>query len=198
MNIPDYIESGVLADYCLGVLNTEQMAEVELLCAGHPELKHELTRLQNSLENYVAEKPVWRKAAMKERIWDMLSNIDVEEKAIPGNFPVINKYSDHKNWLKIVEPFRPADFREGMFTKVMNHNEQVTHILMMSYEDDVEEIHTDLKESFIILEGECECYIDGEVTRLSAGGYLEIPLHAKHNVKVLSPYVVAVVQRIAV
>lgn len=198
MNIPDYIDSGVLEDYCLGVLNTEQMAEVELLCAQHPELKQELVRLQTGLENYVAEKPVWSKAAMKDRIWETLSNIDMEEKAAPGNFPVINKYSDHNNWLKIVEPFRPKNFREGMVTKVMNHKDNVTHILMVSYIDHEEEVHDDLKESFIILEGECECNIDGKITHLSAGGYLEIPLYAKHNVKVLSPCVVAVVQRIAV
>jgi len=61
-----------------------------------------------------------------------------------------------------------------------------------------DEVHTDVWESFIVLEGECECYIGTDtVVRLKAGGYLEIPMHEHHDVKIISDYVVGIMQRIA-
>ena len=61
-----------------------------------------------------------------------------------------------------------------------------------------DEVHVNEKESFLVLEGECECYVGDNVYRLGPGGFIEIPLHEHHNVKVISEYVVAVMQRIAV
>ncbi len=199
MNIPDYIESGVLEDYCLGALNQVQMAEVEKYCAEYPELKKELMCLQSGLERYVVEQPVWRKAALKDDIWAVLNNVNVEEAAVTGSFPIINKYSDHKNWLKMVNPLLPADFTEGTFMQVIQHDDSVTQMLVMSYLGQEEEEHDDLKECFMILAGECECNIGGNIIPLTAGGFIDIPLHTSHSVRVTSSYpVTAIMQRIAV
>ncbi len=199
MNIPEYISSGVLEDYCLGALSDTQMAEVEAVCAKHPEVKEELVSIQKALEGYVTEQPVWRKAALKSPIWETLSNINLEEEAVPGKFPIINKYSDHNNWLKMVAPLKPKDFKEGTYIDVIQHNEQVTQMLVMSYIGQDEEEHDDLKECFMILEGECECNIGGKIIPLKAGGFIDIPLHTSHSVRVMpGSCVTAIMQRIAI
>ncbi len=199
MDIPEYIKSGVLEDYCLGVLNQEQKEAVEKNCAEFPELKKELVLLQTGMERFVTEQPVWRKAALKDDIWAVLSNVNIEEAAVTGSFPIINKYSDHNNWLKMVTPLLPADFSEGTFMKVIQDNESVTQMLVMSYIGQDEEEHDDLKECFMILDGECECNIGGNIIPLKAGGFIDIPLHTNHSVKVTSSYpVTAIMQRIAV
>ena len=69
---------------------------------------------------------------------------------------------------------------------------------MISRTDVDDEVHEHEQESFLVLEGECECHIGDTVYRLGPGGFIEIPLHLNHNVRVLSPYVVAVLQHIAV
>lgn len=52
MNSKEYIESGILESYALGMCNDSERAEVEKLCAENIELKNELTLIQKSIEEY--------------------------------------------------------------------------------------------------------------------------------------------------
>jgi quercetin dioxygenase-like cupin family protein len=69
---------------------------------------------------------------------------------------------------------------------------------VISRVDVPEESHEEVFESLLILKGECECTIGTETIQMQAGDYIDIPLHIPHNVKVLSPYVVAILQHKAV
>jgi anti-sigma-K factor RskA len=52
MNTRDYIESGILEEYVLGVTSPQERKEVECLSSVYPEVKAELVRLEKSLEQY--------------------------------------------------------------------------------------------------------------------------------------------------
>lgn len=52
MNTRDYIESGILEEYVLGVTSPQERKEVECLSSVYPEVKAELVRLEESLEQY--------------------------------------------------------------------------------------------------------------------------------------------------
>ena len=198
MNIEQYIESGILQDYCLGLLTYAERAQVELVCELNPTVKDELILLQRGLEKFVVENPIWNKAALKKKIWNTLNNIQTEENRDINHLPLINKYSDHNNWLSIVRPLLPAQLDEDTYMSVIRGTEQVTQLVTMSVIGHLEEIHEDIYESFLILEGECVCQIGDKFIEMKAGGYIEIPLYTKHNVKVLSPHIIAIVQRVAV
>ena len=198
MNTEEYISSGILQDYCLGVLTNDEKTAVERVCEANTELRAELINLQHGLEKYVVENPIWRKAALKSKIWDTINNINTEEQKNINKLPLINKYSDHNNWLSIVKPLLPSKLEEETFISVLQGNEKVTQLVTMSIIGHHEETHDDMYESFLILEGECICQIGDKFIPLKAGGFIEIPLYETHNVKVLSPYIVAVMQRIAV
>jgi len=198
MNIQEYIDSGILYDYSIGLLSDTEKTAVEQVCARHPEIKTELLSLQQSLESYVVETAVWPAAALQESIWSTLDNINKEKTGNLSDLPVVNKYSDHNNWKRIVMPFMPKEMKEDRIIKTIRQSGGVTQMLVVSKTDVEEEVHELEHESFIILEGECECYVGDNIYRLGPGGFLEIPLHASHNVKVLSPHVVAVLQHIAV
>lgn len=198
MNMEDYIAQGMLQDYCLGLLTEDKMAEVEAMCHQHAEVKTALLAMQQGIEGYVTEQPIWRKAALKNNIWNTLNNITTEENIDINNLPLINKYSDHKAWLKVIQPLVPAKLEEETFLTMIQANERVVQLATKSTFGHLEEIHTDMIESFLILEGDCICRIGDNLIPLTAGGFIEIPLHEVHNVKVTSPYIVAVVQRIAV
>ncbi len=53
-----YIESGVLELYVLGSLSESERREVELMLDKHPELRTELTEIENALESYADENAV--------------------------------------------------------------------------------------------------------------------------------------------
>lgn len=198
MNIEEYINSGVLHDYCINTLSAVKRIEVEQMCIRYPEVKKELLQMQQALEKFAEGAAKWPGEKIKEDIWNTLENINKEKAGDLNDLPVLNKYSDHNRWKRIVMPLMPEDLPETISITPIRNSGGVTQLLVISRVDVPEEVHEHEKESFLILEGECECYVDDDSYRLGPGGYIEIPLHARHDVKVLSPHVVAIVQHMAV
>ena len=52
MNTRDYIESGILEEHVLGVTSPQERKEVECLSSVYPEVKAELMRLEETIEQY--------------------------------------------------------------------------------------------------------------------------------------------------
>ena len=52
MNIPEYIDSGILESYALGTVSDQERREVQCLSTIYPEVRQELDKLTQALENY--------------------------------------------------------------------------------------------------------------------------------------------------
>lgn len=198
MNIQEYIDSGVLEAYCLGALTAEEYADVERMYDNHEVVKHELNAIRNALGQYAAQVAITPPDALSGQIWNVLDNLNKENAADLHNLPVINRHTDYKKWKAIVLPFAPQPRKGEFLTKVLRHTDTVTQVLIVATVDVPDEVHTNELESFIVLEGECECIIGDKSYRLSPGQYIEIPLHTHHDVQIRSAYVMAIMQRIAV
>lgn len=91
MNIPDYITSGILESYALGIVSDQERREVDCLSTIYPEVRQELDRLTLALENYAFIHSVAPPVDLQEKIRQRLSfatpettAIDVDEtKVIP-------------------------------------------------------------------------------------------------------------------
>lgn len=197
MNVQEYIASGILQEYCLGLLTEEEKTNVENNCRLYPVLKAELEACQAALDSYARQFTAPPDPGLKNTIWNLLENVNREETGLAA-MPVLNKFADRQNWLRMVQPLLPEKLDQDLFVKVIRDDEQITQVILWSKVDYPEEVHDDLQECFLILEGECECFVGEEVFKLTAGGYFEIPLHVPHSVKILSPQVLAVVQRMKV
>lgn len=198
MNIREYINSGILEEYCLCILDEDQVQEVNTLRIQHPEIETEIQSIEASLNAYVktsAEKPA---VNLQEEIWNTLQNLNKERNIDLTDLPIINKYTDHETWLGIVKPFIPARLEEDRIVHVLRQSDEIVQMLVISKTAFENEVHVEEHESFIILEGECECTVGDKVFRLQPGGFTEIPLHTNHDVRILSPHVTAILQRIAV
>ncbi|UOQ70554.1 hypothetical protein [Hymenobacter cellulosilyticus] len=68
MNIQEYIESGILEEYALGVLDEAQRAEVERYAAEYPEVRQELDLVQQGLESYAQAHTQTPPDGMRERV----------------------------------------------------------------------------------------------------------------------------------
>lgn len=194
----EYIDSGVLFDYCAGVLSPAEMQEVDRVCAAFPPIRQELDELSRAVGRPLQGAPGGALPDLEETIWGSLDNINREKSGDIGQLPVVNKYSNHTHWQRIVQPFMPAERGNERTVTTIRDTGGITQMLIVSRTDVAEEVHEHERESFIVLEGECECIIGEKKYHLGPGGYIEIPLHTRHNVRVLSPYVVAVLQHIAV
>ncbi len=196
MDIKAYIASGVIEDYCLGVLNEQEMQEVDQLAAHHPLIRKEITTYQQSFEQYASSFARPAPEGLREKTLALLDNLLKEESAQTDELPLLNKYSDSKKWLLKVRPLLPNKLEGDLFVHVLQDDEEIEQLLMWTRVDIPDEVHLLEKESFIVLEGECECYVDGKVIKLKAGEFIDIPLHTHHDVKVVKGPVLAIVQRL--
>jgi len=197
-NIQEYIDSGVIYNYCIGLLSAAERQAVERICASHTQLQQELVSTQQLLEGYADLHSKSPTPDTADRIWYTLDNINKENRGDINDLPVINKYSDFVKWRKMVGHLIPEGIPEGKDLHVLRHNDGVTQILVTSSVDVADEVHHHERESFLVLEGECECHIGDTIVKLGPGGYIEIPMYEHHNVQVRSPRVVAVLQHMAV
>jgi anti-sigma-K factor RskA len=68
MTTKEYIESGILESYVLGITTAGESAEVERMASEHPEVEIELEAIRGTLENYALQYEKEPPAALKEKI----------------------------------------------------------------------------------------------------------------------------------
>jgi anti-sigma-K factor RskA len=73
MNIQEYIASGVLESYVLGLANEKEIAEVEQLASNSPEIKAELQAIEEALESYAFANAKTPPAHLQNQIWEKLA-----------------------------------------------------------------------------------------------------------------------------
>lgn len=194
MNITEYIESGILEEYCLGLLNADEQAAVLQICSLFPEVKMELTAIEKTIETMAANRAIAPADDLKKKI---LNSLGFSDEAIQFNLnhlPVANSHSDHKSWMKLLEHLIPAEPAGDFSSRLLRQDERFDQMLVITKCDVPPETHKDVIESFFILKGECQCSVGNTLFLLGPGDFLEIPLHQQHDVKLLSPYVVAILQ----
>lgn len=75
MNIGDYITSGILQDYCLGVLSIEEEKKVEIMCHDYPAVSKELDLLKKSLEKYSSNNTIFHRDELRMKVWEAVKKI---------------------------------------------------------------------------------------------------------------------------
>jgi len=68
VNIQDYIESGILEEYALGVLSEAERTEVERIAREHPDVARELKQVIGGLDAYAEAHAVTPPEGMRERV----------------------------------------------------------------------------------------------------------------------------------
>lgn len=72
MNIQEYIASGVLESYVLGLASEKEVAEVEQLVLQYPEIKAELRAIEGALESYAFANAQTPPAHLQSKIWEKI------------------------------------------------------------------------------------------------------------------------------
>ena len=190
----NYINSGNLEQYCLDMFNPALAREVNQMRTAGPEVKQELEGIEIAIEKLARNHAIAPAADLKNRVLSAVGFFD-DEKISLDNLPATSEFSNYINWLNAVEHLLPAEPFDDFYMQVLQQDEHIAQMLVVTKLDVPEEIHEELNESFFILRGQCACTIGDEVFTLNAGDYLQIPLHVNHDVKILSPYVIAILQQ---
>ena len=182
-----YIQSGIIEAYCLGQLDATQMFDVERMAERYADIRAEIARTDATLHHLATETPILR--ARRENILHTLQQLQLEQQMSLHNLPLLTPYSDHRQWLAVVGALQPTDRVDGIEFCVLRHQPNLTQTLIWMKDSLEEDGHDpdDFQESMLVLEGECECNLGGEIIRLSAGGYLKIPAYTPHTIRNLHP-----------
>lgn len=78
MNVQGYIQSGILQDYCLGLLGPEEMRQVEQQAAAHPEIRADLEACRQALEHYVRSLAIPVPEVVKSKALELINNLSNE------------------------------------------------------------------------------------------------------------------------
>jgi hypothetical protein len=71
----DYITTGILQDYCLGLLAEEDERKVEAMCHAYPQVARELQLLRQALEKYAGSDTTRRRDELRRDVWEAVKKL---------------------------------------------------------------------------------------------------------------------------
>lgn len=199
--VNEFIESGILELYVLGLASADEKKEVELMCSLSEEVGKEIEIISEALIVVASKNAPVPNATVKPLL---MATIDYSERIkngeTPANPPILNERStinDYAEWLSRNDMVLPEK-HDDIFVKLIAHTPSaISAIVWIKYETPVE-VHGIEHEKFLIIEGTCNIIIDGKAHNMKVGDYMSIPLHASHVVKVTSDIPCKVIlQRVA-
>ena len=98
MNIKEYISSGVVESYVLGLLSAQERFEFEKYCESYPELREARTTFELALEKQAMEKSIAPPAELKQKIASQI----FDENKTAYVIPIQTAPSEKFNWTKFV------------------------------------------------------------------------------------------------
>lgn len=191
--IKEYLESGIVEDYCLGLLDDANSQQLMTFCESHLEVQTCLKVTQKSMESFIGsfkrKAPKSAKRIIKNNILDKLK---LEKAKLIGKdqmleeFIGISRHSNVNKWEHLIKDIKPPVGFDDIYAKPLFLSENRELLLIWARELVPEEIHDDMEESFLLLEGTVDCYVNDEVFSMVKGDFMQIPLNAHHKVVVTS------------
>ncbi|MBK8955195.1 MAG: cupin domain-containing protein [Saprospiraceae bacterium] len=197
-NLEQYISSGVIESYCLGNLPAAEARILLKLASEYPELQIEIDETLAALEKYKIGQTPPRN--LKDRTLNYLDPFLTREKIDLNDLPVITKHSDAYAWQAAIKDLLPEHEYPDFSIRNLKQGQELEINLVWLHQVLVEDQHSgdDFTESFLILEGACECDFEGHIVRFGAGDYFEVPAGVRHVIKNISEpegFVKGIVQR---
>lgn len=187
MNQHDESRTERVAQYVLGLMTRQERTALEAQAANEPALRRELDEAQELMAAVVFQEQVMPPPALRKRICETVRNLEAERKA-QGRPPLLHPQSlaaDYAAWLDAPNTHYPADAGPLHVVELADREGEITALVWLA-DGSPEEVHVDVVEKFLILEGSCDITVGNEVHALQPGSYLSIPLHVPHSVRITS------------
>ncbi|MBA3828187.1 MAG: cupin domain-containing protein [Taibaiella sp.] len=190
-DLKEFIESGILEMYVLANASPEEILLVEQMAAVHEEVRNEIVEISKAVEKYAelhAEEPdPVAKIFIIATIDYMARMKNGETPSLPPVLHTGSKIADYAEWLnrKDLELTEPLEYAEA---RIIGYTPEATTAIIWLKYGAPPEMHTDEMEKVLVVEGNCEIIIGGEVNVMAPGDVLMIPLFKSHHVKVTSDF----------
>ncbi len=185
----DYINSGILELYVLGMTSAEETFEVNEMALKYREVRDEIEEITNALEIDAAKTPLTPSETIRPFLLAVIDYSERLKNGEPITFPPLltkdSKIIDFEEWTSRADMVFPEDC-DNMFAKLIGYSPEASTAISWIKSYSPVEVHTNELERFLILEGTCDITIGEDIHRLKAGDFLSIPLHIAHSLVVTS------------
>ena len=196
----EYIESGILELYILGIMSEDETKDVEMMASSDPAIQQEIISIRESLEGYAMANAIDPNPIIKPFL---LAIVDYTERLKAGEPvsipPLLNEKSQithFDSWLNRTDMV--SSDTNSMYAKIIGYTPEATTAIVWLKDYAPHEVHDNEYERFLIVEGTCDIIVEDQVNHLIPGDYFAIPLHKNHLVKVTSSIPCKVIlQRVA-
>lgn len=118
---------------------------------------------------------------------EKLSQLQLDEKGMLSTFTPIDRNSDHELWQKLTRDLAPTEDYD-IHSHVLHHSDEGTLIAVWVKQGLPAETHTKTLESALLVAGDCTGYLGDREISIKPGDFLDIPLHVKHALNVVSDH----------
>jgi mannose-6-phosphate isomerase-like protein (cupin superfamily) len=134
-------------------------------------------------------------AHLREKILGKLSGLNsLKKQRQPidlADLPLLEASSNFLDWQAAIEGIEPPEDFENIHLHPLESTEKRELFVAWVKEYVEEEVHYDLLESFLILEGSCECHITGgdgqtRIVRMGQGDFITMQLGETHDIRITS------------
>ena len=190
--LENYLASGVVEKYCLGIATPDEVEKLEQLCSQHTSVKKEIESVQSALLGYASQ---YEKVVAPKMGGIILNDIEElkfaaakisNETGQLSEFIDVSEHSNIQKWNELIKGITPEkEFENGYSVPLYKSGH---HLLTVTWikKDIPTEIHDDRIEKLLILEGTCTCLLGDEKLYLKAGDCFIVPPNLVHNVLVTS------------
>ncbi len=133
--------------------------------------------------------------SMRDRILGNLKKLKtLEDNRQPftlDNLPLLTPDANFLDWEAAVKAIEPIEDFETVHLHLLENNDRRELNLVWVKQEVPEEVHHDVLESFILLEGTCECHIKDEkggtrVVKMRQGDYISFKIGEVHDILITS------------
>lgn len=197
MDFNAYISSGILEQYCLGLVSEAERVEVEQYAAEYPAIKIEIAYISASLEKYALANSIAPADKVKA---NLLLSTYVQESGAGKQYPPLVSATvtsdDFIKWASRNPIPSPEEAYHNLFTRDLPSTDIVINFMVWAKEGLDEEAHSHYNEFVVIIDGHCDMYMNGEKKHYGKGEIIRIPPHVPHYAVITSAVpMVAFVQR---
>ncbi|MEL6142982.1 MAG: cupin domain-containing protein, partial [Bacteroidota bacterium] len=183
--------SGIIEDYCLGLATPAEADQLVAYCGIHPRLKKVLEETQAKLEMYITQYAISAPTGTLGSIIDKVTQDLTLEQATLSNeqglatFIPISRHSDYRKWQRLTQDLQPPNEFAIHFHELYRDAECFLSVVWIKDQIPAE-VHHELLESILCLEGTCTGELADQTIPLQAGDYWDVPLHTSHELRVTS------------
>lgn len=159
----------------------------------HAEIQH----TEEALIQYALAHSITPPQQNKSRILERLKQ-EKQSPSFMGNkeknpFPLLGVYSKMEDWIPLIGDHPGPQEFEGIHMEPLYKDSRIELNLVWVKDMVPEEVHQDVMESFLLLEGSCSCTIeqkDGNTrtVHMKPGDFIALELGERHDIRVTSPY----------